>query len=146
MQSCSPVPPTSRFIEKHQELEKTGDLDEEKLFEETAKALLAEGIVLRRRGGATVSITGYLHCAETLGIASWGIGPLSSHIHQVLNRDNIKTILYVFFPFLHQSSPGCDSRRMTFPSKIFPCWSERAALYFCSLFRSFLICRACSWS
>ncbi|MGH0185258.1 UNVERIFIED_CONTAM: hypothetical protein FKN15_017462 [Acipenser sinensis] len=56
MQSCSPVPPTSRFIEKHQELEKTGDLDEEKLFEETAKALLAEGIVLRRRGGARMAL------------------------------------------------------------------------------------------
>ncbi|XP_033906402.2 small ribosomal subunit protein mS23-like isoform X1 [Acipenser ruthenus] len=47
------VSTSQRFIEKHQELEKTGDLDEEKLFEETAKALLAEGIVLRRRGGAT---------------------------------------------------------------------------------------------
>ncbi|XP_041097340.1 28S ribosomal protein S23, mitochondrial isoform X2 [Polyodon spathula] len=50
------VSTSQRFIEKHLELEKAGDLDEEKLFEETAKALLAEGVILRRRGGAGMAL------------------------------------------------------------------------------------------
>ncbi|KAM4628324.1 small ribosomal subunit protein mS23 isoform 2-T2 [Polymixia lowei] len=40
-----------RFVEKYKELKCSGKLDEAALFEETGKALLAEGIVLRRRGG-----------------------------------------------------------------------------------------------
>ncbi|KAL4647222.1 28S ribosomal protein S23, mitochondrial [Arapaima gigas] len=43
-----------RFVEKYNELEKRGDVPDEALFEETAKALLAEGIMLRRRGGPGV--------------------------------------------------------------------------------------------
>ncbi|XP_005987517.1 28S ribosomal protein S23, mitochondrial [Latimeria chalumnae] len=39
-----------RFVEKYQELEKLGEVDEERLFEETGKALLVEGTILRRRG------------------------------------------------------------------------------------------------
>uniref|UniRef100_A0A5F8HLY2 Small ribosomal subunit protein mS23 n=1 Tax=Monodelphis domestica TaxID=13616 RepID=A0A5F8HLY2_MONDO len=46
-----------RFVEKYIELQKKGETDEDKLFVETGKALLAEGIILRRKGeGATVSI------------------------------------------------------------------------------------------
>lgn len=39
-----------RFVEKYVELQKLGETDEEKLFVETGKALLAEGIILRRIG------------------------------------------------------------------------------------------------
>lgn len=47
----------SRFVEKYIELQKLGEADEEKLFVETGKALLAEGVILRRVGEArTVSI------------------------------------------------------------------------------------------
>ncbi|CAH2222996.1 28S ribosomal S23, mitochondrial [Pelobates cultripes] len=38
-----------RFVEKYIELQKL-EQDEDKLFEETGKALLAEGIILRRKG------------------------------------------------------------------------------------------------
>ncbi|XP_051891829.1 LOW QUALITY PROTEIN: 28S ribosomal protein S23, mitochondrial [Pristis pectinata] len=44
-----------RFVEKYQDLEAQGEVDEEKLFEATSRALLAEGIILRRRAGATIS-------------------------------------------------------------------------------------------
>lgn len=40
-----------RFVMKYGELESRGDVKPELLFEETAKALLAEGIYLRKRGG-----------------------------------------------------------------------------------------------
>ncbi|XP_045693426.1 28S ribosomal protein S23, mitochondrial [Phyllostomus hastatus] len=41
-----------RFVEKYMELQKLGETDEEKLFVETGKALLAEGVILRRVGEA----------------------------------------------------------------------------------------------
>ncbi|XP_001500490.3 small ribosomal subunit protein mS23 [Equus caballus] len=41
-----------RFVEKYIELQKLGEADEEKLFVETGKALLAEGVILRRVGEA----------------------------------------------------------------------------------------------
>lgn len=37
-----------RFVEKYMELQDLGETDEEKLFTETGKALLAEGVILRR--------------------------------------------------------------------------------------------------
>ncbi|KAI4881174.1 hypothetical protein NFI96_012859 [Prochilodus magdalenae] len=43
------------FVEKYTELESRGDVKPELLLEETGKALLAEGIVLRRRGGPAVA-------------------------------------------------------------------------------------------
>lgn len=50
-----------RFVEKYNELRELGETDEEKLFVETGKALLAEGVILRRVGEArTVSIFKYL--------------------------------------------------------------------------------------
>nr|XP_009931316.1 PREDICTED: 28S ribosomal protein S23, mitochondrial [Opisthocomus hoazin] len=39
-----------RFVEKFNELKEEGKIEEEKLFEETGKALLAIGMVLQRRG------------------------------------------------------------------------------------------------
>ncbi|XP_009276632.1 PREDICTED: 28S ribosomal protein S23, mitochondrial [Aptenodytes forsteri] len=39
-----------RFVEKFNELKEEGKIEEEKLFEETGKALLASGIILQRRG------------------------------------------------------------------------------------------------
>ncbi|XP_041338819.1 28S ribosomal protein S23, mitochondrial isoform X1 [Pyrgilauda ruficollis] len=39
-----------RFVEKYNELKEEGKIQEEKLFEETGKALLASGILLQRRG------------------------------------------------------------------------------------------------
>lgn len=39
-----------RFVEKYLELQKLGETDEEKLFVEAGKALLAEGVILRRVG------------------------------------------------------------------------------------------------
>jgi len=44
-----------RFVEKYNELQSTGDFEEDALFEETSKALLAEGLILRRKGGPTVA-------------------------------------------------------------------------------------------
>lgn len=46
----------SRFVEKYNELKEEGKIEEEKLFEETGKALLASGIILQRRGVDKVSI------------------------------------------------------------------------------------------
>lgn len=46
----------SRFVEKFNELKEEGKIEEEKLFEETGKALLASGIILQRRGTDKVSI------------------------------------------------------------------------------------------
>ncbi|XP_057629279.1 28S ribosomal protein S23, mitochondrial [Chionomys nivalis] len=43
-----------RFVEKYMELQDLGETDEEKLFVETGKALLAEGVILRRAGEARV--------------------------------------------------------------------------------------------
>lgn len=41
----------SRFVEKYSELKnKEGEMDEDLLFAETGKALLAEGLVLSRKG------------------------------------------------------------------------------------------------
>ncbi|ETE64395.1 28S ribosomal protein S23, mitochondrial, partial [Ophiophagus hannah] len=43
--------PCQRFVEKYNELKKQqGDMDEDLLFAETGKALLAEGLVLSRKG------------------------------------------------------------------------------------------------
>ncbi|KAM6970124.1 small ribosomal subunit protein mS23 [Aplochiton taeniatus] len=39
-----------RFVEKYTELESRGEVQETALFEATAKAMLAQGVVLRRRG------------------------------------------------------------------------------------------------
>ncbi|KFP91337.1 hypothetical protein N311_06800, partial [Apaloderma vittatum] len=44
-----------RFVEKYNELKAEGKIEEEKLFEETGKALLASGIILQRRGTDKVS-------------------------------------------------------------------------------------------
>lgn len=44
------ISPCQRFILKYTELESRGDLIESELFEETGKALLAEGLILRRKG------------------------------------------------------------------------------------------------
>ncbi|XP_037666245.1 28S ribosomal protein S23, mitochondrial isoform X2 [Choloepus didactylus] len=41
-----------QFVEKYIELQKLGETDEEKLFVETGKALLAQGVILRRLGEA----------------------------------------------------------------------------------------------
>ncbi|KAG9340584.1 hypothetical protein JZ751_021406 [Albula glossodonta] len=43
------------FVEKYQELEAQGQLEEEALFEATGKALLAEGLILRRKGSTAVA-------------------------------------------------------------------------------------------
>ncbi|NWI54857.1 RT23 protein, partial [Calyptomena viridis] len=44
-----------RFVEKYNELKQEGKIEEEKLFEETGKALLASGIILQRRASDKVS-------------------------------------------------------------------------------------------
>ncbi|XP_026171377.1 small ribosomal subunit protein mS23 [Mastacembelus armatus] len=44
-----------RFVDKYTELKDSSDLDDSALFEETGKALLTEGIVLKRRGSSPVS-------------------------------------------------------------------------------------------
>lgn len=58
-----------RFVEKYQELEKLGDIEEDRLFEETGKALLAEGVILRRKG-----ITG--QAQQQTSQATEGIDPI----------------------------------------------------------------------
>ncbi|XP_042772131.1 28S ribosomal protein S23, mitochondrial isoform X2 [Panthera leo] len=47
-----------QFVEKYIELQKLGETDEEKLFVETGKALLAEGVILRRVGEARTQKAG----------------------------------------------------------------------------------------
>lgn len=49
------VSTSQRFIEKYTELKSNGEVEDSALFEETGKALLNEGITLRRRGVAPVS-------------------------------------------------------------------------------------------
>lgn len=44
-----------RFIDKYTELQNNSDLSESALFEETGKALLKEGVILRRKGVPPVS-------------------------------------------------------------------------------------------
>ncbi|XP_034996025.1 small ribosomal subunit protein mS23 [Zootoca vivipara] len=44
-----------RFVEKYIELQKQGEIDDNKLFEETGKALLAEGLLLRRKVSENVA-------------------------------------------------------------------------------------------
>ncbi|XP_061537762.1 28S ribosomal protein S23, mitochondrial [Phycodurus eques] len=44
-----------RFVDKYAQLKSQSEMDDSALFEETGKALLAEGIILRRRGAETVS-------------------------------------------------------------------------------------------
>ncbi|KAM8991670.1 small ribosomal subunit protein mS23 isoform 2-T2 [Ara ararauna] len=53
-----------RFVEKYNELKQEGKIEEEKLFEETGKALLAGGILLPRRGTDKVAPQDH-HDAET---------------------------------------------------------------------------------
>lgn len=53
---CEKATLQPRFVEKYNELKKEGKIEEEKLFEETGKALLASGIILQRRGVDKVSI------------------------------------------------------------------------------------------
>ncbi|XP_010295780.1 PREDICTED: 28S ribosomal protein S23, mitochondrial, partial [Phaethon lepturus] len=47
-----------KFVEKFNELREEGKIEEEKLFEETGKALLASGIILQRRGTDKVAQQG----------------------------------------------------------------------------------------
>lgn len=44
-----------RFVDKYSELQSRGEFEDSALFQETAKALLADGIVLRRRGDSLVA-------------------------------------------------------------------------------------------
>lgn len=44
-----------RFVNKYTDLKRHSELDESALFEETGKALLSEGLVLRRKGASSVS-------------------------------------------------------------------------------------------
>ncbi|XP_072311593.1 small ribosomal subunit protein mS23 isoform X1 [Eucyclogobius newberryi] len=41
---------SQRFVEQYEEIKSSTDLDADTLFEETGKRLLAQGVVLRRRG------------------------------------------------------------------------------------------------
>ncbi|XP_069766623.1 small ribosomal subunit protein mS23 isoform X2 [Narcine bancroftii] len=63
-----------RFVEKYQDLEAQGEADEEKLFEGTSRALLAEGIILRRKAGNRIPSKslpgGVLQEAEAQGLVS----------------------------------------------------------------------------
>ncbi|KAK5869088.1 hypothetical protein PBY51_010048 [Eleginops maclovinus] len=49
------VSTSQRFVDKYMELKSRGELEEAALFEETGKALLAEGITLKKRGAPSVS-------------------------------------------------------------------------------------------
>lgn len=55
-----------RFVEKYRELESRGDVKPEILLEETARALLADGVVLRRRGGERAVSCSYEEGLHTL--------------------------------------------------------------------------------
>ncbi|MBN3299785.1 RT23 protein, partial [Amia calva] len=81
----SSVSSSQWFVEKYRELERQGELDEEALFEETAKHLLSEGIMLRRRVGYTVSEKWMLDNAWL-----WKVGWLSQNINAVFAFDFLK--------------------------------------------------------
>ncbi|KAJ7308897.1 hypothetical protein JRQ81_008172 [Phrynocephalus forsythii] len=49
--------PCQRFVEKYNRLQQRGEVDEDKLFEETAKALMAEGLLLQKQAAKNLSIT-----------------------------------------------------------------------------------------
>ncbi|KAJ3590220.1 hypothetical protein NHX12_008174 [Muraenolepis orangiensis] len=49
------ISPCQRFVETYTRLASCGEHDEEALFQETGKALLTEGLVLRRRGASVAS-------------------------------------------------------------------------------------------
>lgn len=69
---------SSRFVEKYIELQNLGETDEEKLFVETGKSLLAEGVILRRVGEArSVSIL-LLKLFSSGSACSSVVEPLSS--------------------------------------------------------------------
>lgn len=46
---------TCRFVEKYTELESNSNLTDDTLFEESSRALLADGILLKTRATPTVS-------------------------------------------------------------------------------------------
>ncbi|XP_059990613.1 small ribosomal subunit protein mS23 isoform X2 [Lagenorhynchus albirostris] len=57
-----------RFVEKYIELQKLGETDEEKLFVEAGKALLAEGVILRRVGEARTDGSHISWKSEPMGV------------------------------------------------------------------------------
>ena len=61
-----------RFVEKYTELQNLGETDEEKLFVEAGKALLAEGVILRRVEKARTQQEGsqVSRKSESMGIES----------------------------------------------------------------------------
>uniref|UniRef100_A0AAZ1XZJ9 Small ribosomal subunit protein mS23 n=1 Tax=Oreochromis aureus TaxID=47969 RepID=A0AAZ1XZJ9_OREAU len=71
-----------RFVDKYRELKSHGMLDNSSLFEETAKALLKEGIILRRRGAPpTTSVRswdGMCACVSFFGADGRGNDPRGS--------------------------------------------------------------------
>ncbi|KAM3850555.1 small ribosomal subunit protein mS23-like [Diretmus argenteus] len=76
------VSTSQRFVQKYNELERLGEVDESALFEEAGKALLAEDIVLRRRGGgpmvAPESREPTLELKLTDMLAEQSVGPVES--------------------------------------------------------------------
>ncbi|XP_043910841.1 28S ribosomal protein S23, mitochondrial [Protopterus annectens] len=94
-----------RFVEKYQELEKLGDTDEDRLFEETGKALLAEGIILRKKG---ISGQAQQHSSQ----ATEGIDP----ILQMKLKDMLKEMQEEQHPVVnpsesseyHQKTPAAE--------------------------------------
>ncbi|KAI3354713.1 hypothetical protein L3Q82_019201 [Scortum barcoo] len=50
------VSPCQRFVDKYTELKSHSELDNSSVFEETGKALLKDGIMLRRRGTTRVRV------------------------------------------------------------------------------------------
>ncbi|XP_062887316.1 28S ribosomal protein S23, mitochondrial isoform X2 [Mobula hypostoma] len=62
-----------RFVEKYQALEAEGETDEEKLFEGASRALLAEGIILRRWAS-----TKNIICATVVPLQLKSVGVQSS--------------------------------------------------------------------
>ncbi|XP_061829185.1 small ribosomal subunit protein mS23 isoform X2 [Nerophis lumbriciformis] len=50
------VSTSQRFVKKYEELKSHSEMDKSLLFEQTAKALLAEGIILRRRGAPVLAL------------------------------------------------------------------------------------------
>ncbi|XP_063002503.1 small ribosomal subunit protein mS23 [Elgaria multicarinata webbii] len=55
-----------RFVEKYHELQKQGEMDDDRLFEETGKALLAEGLILRRKAMGDVTQEAHLEAKPAL--------------------------------------------------------------------------------
>ncbi|XP_004685068.2 PREDICTED: 28S ribosomal protein S23, mitochondrial [Condylura cristata] len=80
-----------RFVDKYTELQKLGETDEEKLFVETGKALLAEGVILRRAGGTKTEASRISWKSEKAGVKPQIVLEKSQPLKEVPQDEHLET-------------------------------------------------------